>query len=622
MSRDNFNFTIRPTQLTNVFGPGAIYDNEEDSLIIMGLDYWETNISNDNFPIIAEELLLQQIKRDIKFFDNLESLVSVSTSKEDATIPVKSFPRWGVCPVCHKLKHGRKGSNDGKKDVSFYCDSTECRDAKKNKDKRIPSTEPVRFVMACANGHLDEFPWYEWVHKGEKERSACSKTQALLYLRDTGKSSSLKSKYVECTNCNAQTQNMAMSLTESGLRGIIFFDSYTCTKNMPWLKDHAAKCNAMMSGIFKGASNFYFPRNIRAVTIPPFSDEIAQWVVMKAKQIENNKRRGGNKLRVWLQGELDLYDEEKDQDGHTIDDYLDKIKKLDDFRQNNAGTDIRSLEFNQLNSKDPTRSKDFVTESIQVPASLQKQIGGITLVKKLRVVSALTGFTRINPFDFEQDNKEKRKSKGLVPNNRITRIHSGQPRWLPVIENRGEGIFLSFKNSVLKNWATRPEVEKRMKQLLTFQGKKTSAPKSMDDFPGYVFLHTMSHLLIKGMGKSSGYPTSSFEERIYSGKEMAGILIFTSASSRDGSLGGLVDLVTKQHYLETMIRNSISASSVCSTDPLCSTQEPEAQHNCVGASCHACSMLPETSCESQNNFLDRAAVYRTLTENIGLFGDG
>ena len=618
MPKDNFNFTIRPTQLTNVFGPGAIYDNEEDSLIIMGLDYWETNISNDNFPIIAEELLLQQIKRDMKFFDNLESLVSVSTSKEDAAIPVRSFPSWGVCPECSKLKPGRKGNDR----VSLYCDSTKCRDAKKNKSKRIPRTEPVRFVIACANGHLDEFPWYEWVHRNDKERNACSKTQALLYLRDTGKSSSLKSKYVECTNCNAQTQNMAMSLTESGLRGIIFSDSYTCPKNMPGLKDHAAKCNATMSGIFKGASNFYFPRNIRAVTIPPFSDEIAQWVVKKAKQIENNKRRGGNKLRAWLQGELDLYDEEKDQDGHTIDDYLDKIKKLDDFRQNNADTDIRSLEFNQLNSKDPTRSKDFVTENIQVPASLQKQIGRITLVKKLRVVSAITGFTRISPFDFEQDSVEKRKSEDKVPSTRIVGIASGQPRWLPVVENRGEGIFLSFKNSVLKNWATRPEVEERMKRLLTFQGKKTSAPKNMDDFPGYVFLHTMSHLLIKGMGKSSGYPTSSFEERIYSDKEMAGILIFTSGSSRDGSLGGLVDLVTKQHYLETMIRNSISASSVCSTDPLCSTQEPEAQHNCVGASCYACSMLPETSCESQNNFLDRTAVYRTLTENIGLFGDG
>ena len=66
MSKDNFNFAIRPTQLTNVFGPGAIYDNEEDSLIIMGLDYWETNISNGNFEIIAEELLLQQIKKDNK----------------------------------------------------------------------------------------------------------------------------------------------------------------------------------------------------------------------------------------------------------------------------------------------------------------------------------------------------------------------------------------------------------------------------------------------------------------------------------------------------------------------------------------------------------------------------
>ena len=133
MSKDNFNFAIRPTQLTNVFGPGAIYDNEEDSLIIMGLDSWETNISNGNFEIIAEELLLQQIKRDLKFFDNLESLVSVSTSKEDARIPVRSFPSWGVCPECSKLKSGRKGSDR----VSLYCDSTECRGAKKTMIKKF-----------------------------------------------------------------------------------------------------------------------------------------------------------------------------------------------------------------------------------------------------------------------------------------------------------------------------------------------------------------------------------------------------------------------------------------------------------------------------------------------------
>ena len=32
---------IRPSQVTRTFGPGSIYDNQRDSVIIMGLDFWK-----------------------------------------------------------------------------------------------------------------------------------------------------------------------------------------------------------------------------------------------------------------------------------------------------------------------------------------------------------------------------------------------------------------------------------------------------------------------------------------------------------------------------------------------------------------------------------------------------
>ena len=126
-----------------------------------------------------------------RYLDRMRYFVSVSSPKESC-IPVVSFPSWGVCPECNMLQR-RDGAKGG-----FWCISAECgRNA-----GMTPQTIPVRFISACEHGHLDDFPFYEWVHEGRTGTAACTSTDALLYLEDReAPSPSLDSKFVSCRRC-------------------------------------------------------------------------------------------------------------------------------------------------------------------------------------------------------------------------------------------------------------------------------------------------------------------------------------------------------------------------------------------------------------------------------------
>ena len=123
----------------------------------------------------------------------------------------------------------------------------------------------------------------------------------------------------------------------------------------------------------------------------------------------------------------------------------------------------------------------------------------------------------------------------------------------------------------------------------------------------FILAHSLSHALIREFSITCGYSTSSLKERIYSdesGKEMCGILIYTSSSDSDGTLGGLSRIAEEDRFTEIFI-NSIKNISWCSSDPICSENTSSLKEDNVLASCHSCMLVPETSCEYFNKFLDR-----------------
>lgn len=86
-----------------------------------------------------------------------------------------------------------------------------------------------------------------------------------------------------------------------------------------------------------------------------------------------------------------------------------------------------------------------------------------------------------------------------------------------------------------------------------------------------------------------------------------GILIYTASGDTDGTMGGLVRQGEPGFLAETLVR-LLEQAAWCSADPLCAEHTGQGYANLNRAACHACALLPETSCETGNALLDRMLV--------------
>jgi len=88
--------------------------------------------------------------------------------------------------------------------------------------------------------------------------------------------------------------------------------------------------------------------------------------------------------------------------------------------------------------------------------------------------------------------------------------------------------------------------------------------------------------------------------------------LYTGSSDAEGTLGGLIEVGRR---IAGSIRGALELGKLCSNDPVCAQHAPESLHErrfLQGAACHGCLLLAETSCEQQNDLLDRALVVRTV----------
>jgi hypothetical protein len=225
----------------------------------------------------------------------------------------------------------------------------------------------------------------------------------------------------------------------------------------------------------------------------------------------------------------------------------------------------------------------------------------IVLVHRLREVVALAGFTR---FESAAPDIEGELDMGVRRASLAREVS-----WLPAFENKGEGVFLQFSAQAIQNWLARPDVQKRALGLAEgFNAWRNEHPGTNRVFPGlpYLMLHSFSHLLITAVALSCGYPASSIRERIYAIPNAGyGVLLYTGSSDAEGTLGGLVEVGRRIHE---SVRNAIDLGVLCSNDPVCAQHDPASGHErrfLHGAACHSCLLISETSCEQQNDFLDR-----------------
>jgi hypothetical protein len=100
-----------------------------------------------------------------------------------------------------------------------------------------------------------------------------------------------------------------------------------------------------------------------------------------------------------------------------------------------------------------------------------------------------------------------------------------------------------------------------------------------------------------------------------------GLLIFTAGAGAQGTLGGLVEIAGR---IPDILLAALDRMRLCSNDPVCADHDPSVtgdERSLNGAACHACLLIPETSCEARNVYLDRALLIETVAQTrAGLFG--
>ena len=261
----------------------------------------------------------------------------------------------------------------------------------------------------------------------------------------------------------------------------------------------------------------------------------------------------------------------------------------------------------------------FRIESVDVPEILSEYIDDVVMVKRLREVLALRGFRRISP---EKPSADDDQFKGYHYDEDCVPLSETPLNWYPGIEMLGEGIFIRLNETVLSDWE-----KKNIEYYEPMRSRLEASNVECENYsPRYVLLHTLSHLLIRQLSVECGYSGASIKERIYSTypdstHSMAGILLYTSSSDSDGSLGGLVRNALPEQF-ELVFRNMLQEASWCSSDPICIESKAQGYDSLNYAACHACTLLPETSCEMRNCLLDRGAVVGSLLDRKrGFFGD-
>ena len=230
---------------------------------------------------------------------------------------------------------------------------------------------------------------------------------------------------------------------------------------------------------------------------------------------------------------------------------------------------------------------------------LFRSISRIIKIHRLREVRVLTGFTRLEAPEPEVDEQSH-----IVK----LKCSSGE-KWLPAVEINGEGVFIELNKGKINQWMQIETVKSRSDKYeecyavyCQKKGWENFKPRNAE----YVLLHTLSHMLIKEMSMQSGYSSSALHERIYSSENMCGILIYTGAADKEGSLGGLVELGGMNKFLP-LLKGALENGLTCTTDPECFMKNPTSER-LNGAACHSCTMISETACENGNRLLDRALV--------------
>ncbi len=596
---------LRRSAVVTSYGPGSLVDMRADggyggpiAGCAAGLDEWD-----ESAPLSSSEVKGQIIteprlcaKLNVRRFRLSPVVVGTKASE---SLVIRRFPEWLQCPMCDLIQKASAWANDPGK-ASRYCASC----TQKQPSMKQVFVAPVRFATACEVGHLDEFPWHYWV----RHKADCANSKyGALSLRSEG--AGLGGLWISCGVCKAR-RSLDGAFNRAALVG------QTCRGKRPWLREDDASCSCTGADgnyrvVQRGASNLYYAIHESALDIPPWTDSLE---VALGDYWDDLRHCDTDEDRLTLIRVTPGIQQICEREGMSSDQMDAHVKRRVEQLEKVDSVDLRIDEYHVFSDLRNHTHGEFEAHPREVEPQLVPFLSHVVRVPRLREVRALTGFTRISPPVEGSPDK-------IAP-------LSVQPRdWLPAVEIKGEGIFIGFNMTRLKDWEKRPDVLSRLHSLKTTwqdewesRGGEGIAPQRVS--PRFMLVHTFAHAVIGQLTLECGYSAAALRERLYVDDvhhDMAGALIYTGTPDSEGTLGGL-EMRGRQSLLEMTVQSAITGLVWCSADPLCSSGTMAAPESHSLASCHSCVLLPETSCEQHNRFLDRSLLVGTDDEpTLGFF---
>ncbi|PTQ51171.1 MAG: hypothetical protein HSCHL_1388 [Hydrogenibacillus schlegelii] len=623
---------LRLSQLILQYGPGAILETTEGPRLIPLPEHglFGTHFDPESFSLDLPQL--EKILGEKRVF----RIPTGSDLQEQNAVRVswrtRPFPEWKLC-VDHGILYRR---------VCPKC-GTGTTDT--------GGREAIRFVTACPRGHLDEVNWFAAVHGGSECRG--TRGDDPYYLEWITRGGALSETIIRCPGCGKEK-----TLAE------IYRMPHRCSGRYPereplgrGSEPQRDGCSEKAYVIQRQSSALRIPETVTVLMVPPYATEIqlalsrsrgkgglnlASLLIAHLNSAglwdKENKKITGDEEKIYmnLKSWLDLI-ESMEESRRALKEYerkilkarletdpsllLEQIRDILEFRPEDSMENLLRHEFRVLREGSrtgipsrPDLNKDGMLleirrdEVVKICAPGGKMEFLVAPVRKLHAVTVQTGYRRaVGPFDPDTESGLPGEPVG------VDSVWNDE-RWLPGYESTGEGIFITsgdpggwhfpLEGSSAKRWL------ERWKKGSTYGGSPSGSKIPVSPHPVFYWWHTLSHLLLHALSVESGYSLASIRERVYveveeQDKARGGVLLYTTGRGVSGSMGGLIALVPVfEHFLRTAFENAFH----CSADPLCA--ETVTEHS--GAACFACALVPETSCENRNMWLDRNIIIENM----------
>jgi len=533
--------------------------------------------------------------------------------------------------------------------------------------------EQTNLILICPNGHLSDVPWSNYLNwktekylrvrpdedKGENLMSndmvgPCCSNPKLKWTESKTKSEGYGSIYIECNSCGLGS-GADKDKPKINLEGINSLAPY-CIGQKPWeldienpnlipyencfIRNESKNGREKMRVALVTANNVYYANGFSSLFIPIHLAQDKSHVLIDALTILEERYKTRNNVNpitkddYWEKKVANDFDEFLNDNGIKINSKQDAFQNQlkNEFLNwliavnNDSHEEYRWQEYRCFSTHsalpDIEINRGLRFRDIELPAEITMFFKKIQQIEELKVTNVQLDFTRVKPKERIVVNGEVQEASG---GKNIFSIDSKELYTLPANETLGEGIFFEFSNENIDKWISEnaehleERFDKYLKELPNPNSQGLSSKmKIYNNKYKHFLIHSFSHMMMRELEFSCGYPTASLKERLYITsnveKLMSGVLIYTSEGS-EGSMGGLVSQGEPEKILE-IIKKGLERSINCSSDPLCWESEGQGIFDLNLSACFSCSLVAETACEEMNLGLDRRVL---VDEEFGYF---